>query len=192
MKKLLILSIVLVPFLGMAQSTTNPDTVCYQTPGSTYTVTSDPGNTYTWTVASPGVITSGQGTPSIVVDWSTANPGLISNAVTVTVATPFGCDTSTTIDVFILNIVPTFTPTPLCVNAGCIPIVGTPAGGVFTGTGVSGPNASGSYEFCPGIAGVGSHTVTYAYTLAGCTFTTTGTGPFVVNPLPTISPISHN
>lgn len=187
MKKLLLLLLMAIPFMSLAQSTTNPDTVCYQASGSTYTVTSDPGNTYSWTVASPGVITAGQGTPSITVDWSTANPGLISNAVTVTVATPFGCDTSTTIDVFILNIVPTFTPTPLCVDAGCIPLTGTPAGGVFTGPGVT-----GTYQFCPGIAGVGSHTLTYTYTQNGCTFTTTGTGPFVVNPLPTISPISHN
>lgn len=187
MKKLLFVLFMALPFLGFSQSTTNPDTVCYQTPGSTYSVTSDPGVTYNWTVASPGVITSGQGSNNIVVDWSTAAPGMINNAVSVTITSQFGCDTSTTINVYILNIVPTFTAQASCVDAGCIPLNGTPAGGVFTGPGVS-----GQYQFCPDVAGVGSHTLTYTYTQNGCTFTTTGTGPFVVNPLPTISPISHN
>lgn len=187
MKKILLVLFMMIPFLGIAQSTTNPDTVCYQTPGSTYSVTSDPGVTYNWTVASPGVITAGQGTNSIVVDWSTASPGLIGNGVTVTITNQFGCDTLANLDVFILNIVPTFTAQASCVDAGCIPLVGTPVGGVFTGPGVT-----GAYDFCPGIAGVGSHTLTYTYTQNGCTFTTTGSGPFVVNPLPSISPISHN
>lgn len=187
MKKILLFIILLIPFISMGQSTVNPDTVCYQTPGSTYSVISDPGVTYTWTVASPGVLTSGQGSNNIVVDWSNASPGLISNGITVTITNQFGCDTLTTLDVFILNIVPTFTAQASCVDAGCIPLVGTPAGGVFTGPGVT-----GTYDFCPGIAGVGSHTLTYTYTFAGCTFTTNGSGPFVVNPLPTISPISHN
>lgn len=185
MKKLLFF-IALIPFIASAQSTTNPDTVCYQTPGSTYSVTSDPGVTYNWTVASPGTITSGQGTSNIIVDWSTANPGFIPNAVSVTVTSQAGCDTSTTIDVFILNIVPSFTSQASCVDAGCISLTGTPLGGVFTGPGVSGN------QFCPSVAGVGSHTLTYTYSQSGCTFTTTGSGPFVVNPLPTISQISHN
>ena len=187
MKKILLLILMLIPFMGMAQLTTNPDTVCYQTPGSTYSVTSDPGVTYNWVIASPGTITSGQGTGSIVVDWSAAAPGLINNAVTVTITNQFGCDTLATLDVFILNIVPTFVAQTACLDEPCIPLVGTPTGGVFTGPGVT-----GTYDFCPSIAGVGSHTLTYTYTFAGCTFTTTGSGPFVVNPLPSISPISHN
>ena len=187
MKNILIVLLALVPFVSNAQSTVNPDTVCYQTPGSTYSVTSDPGVTYSWTIASPGTITSGQGTNAIVVNWSSASPGLIPNAVTVTVTNQFGCDTLVRIDVFILNIVPTFTAQPSCVDGNCIPLTGTPSGGVFTGTGVS-----GQYQFCPSVAGVGSHTLTYTYQMAGCTFTTTGSGPFVVNPLPSISPISHN
>ena len=70
MKKLLILALSLVSLIGYSQSTVNPDTVCYQTTGSTYTVPSlGAGYTYTWTVTSPGTITSGQTTNSIVVDW---------------------------------------------------------------------------------------------------------------------------
>jgi hypothetical protein len=85
MKKLILLMLMGLPMLAAAQSTVTPDTVCYQTNGSTYSVTSDPGVTYNWSVAAPGVITSGQGTSSIGVNWSSANPGLIPNAVTVTV-----------------------------------------------------------------------------------------------------------
>jgi hypothetical protein len=187
MKKLILSLLAILPLFAAAQSTTNPDTVCYQTPGSTYSVVNDPNNTYTWTVAAPGTITSGQGTNAIVVDWSSAAPGLITNAITVRAVNQFGCDTTVSINVFILNIVPTFTAQASCVDAGCIALVGTPAGGIFTGPGVT-----GQYEFCPSIAGVGSHTLTYTYSFAGCTWTTTGTGPFVVNPLPNISPISHN
>lgn len=187
MKHLTLFLMALLPAVAMSQSTINPDTVCYGSSGSTYSITSDPGVTYAWTVAAPGTITSGQGTNSIVVSWANAAPGLINNGVTVTVTNGNGCDTSTTINVFILQILPTFTAQASCVDAGCIALTGTPAGGVFTGPGVT-----GQYQFCPSIAGVGSHTLTYAYTFAGCTFTTTGSGPFVVNPLPTITPISHN
>lgn len=187
MKKIILSIIAILPLWVTAQSTVNPDTVCYQTPGSTYSVVNDPANTYNWTVASPGTITSGQGTSAIVVDWSSASPGLINNAITVTATNQFGCDTVVTLNVFILNIIPTFTAQASCVDAGCITLVGTPSGGIFTGTGVT-----GQYQFCPSIAGVGSHTITYSYSFAGCTWTTTGSGPFVVNPLPNISPISHN
>lgn len=185
MKKLLFL-LALIPFVSSAQSTVNPDTVCYQTPGSTYSVVNDPNNTYLWSVVPPGVITSGQGTSAIVVDWSAFSPGLITNAVTVMAVNQFGCDTLVALNVFILNVVPSFTAQASCLDAGCVPLSGTPAGGVFTGPGVSGN------QFCPSVAGVGNHTLTYTYTEAGCTFTTTGSGPFVVNPLPNISPISHN
>lgn len=45
-----------------------------------------------------------------------------------------------------------------CVNYDPIQLTGTPAGGTFSGTGVTGS------EFDPGTAGVGTHTVTYTYT----------------------------
>lgn len=187
MKHLAAILIALLPMAVFAQSTVSPDTVCYGSSGSTYSVTSDPGVTYNWTVAAPGTITSGQGTNNIVVSWANASPGLISNGVSVTVTNGFGCDTVVRLDVFILQIIPTFTAVASCVDGNCIPLTGTPAGGVFTGPGVT-----GQYQFCPNLAGVGSHTITYAYTFAGCTFTTTGSGPFVVNPLPNISLIQHN
>ena len=187
MRFLFLLSILLIPFLASSQTTTNPDTVCYQTSGSTYSVTSDPGVTYSWAVSSPGSLTSGQGTNSIVVDWSAASPGLIPHGIQVTVTNGSGCDTTVNIDVFILRIVPAFSAQASCLDGSCIPLNGTPIGGVFTGPGVT-----GLYQFCPSLAGVGNHTLTYTYLYGGCIFSTNGSGPFIVNALPNISLIQHN
>jgi hypothetical protein len=181
MKYILFFLLLLTSFITKAQS----DTVCYQSTSSTYQVTNVPGNTYTWTVAAPGVITSGQGTNIITVNWGTANPGLITNAVSVFATTAAGCPgPPVLLDVFVLNIVPTIVPLNLCANAPCTPLSGSPVGGTWTGNGVSGN------QFCPSVAGVGTSTVTYTYSLAGCTFTATQT--MNVNPLPTISPIQHD
>lgn len=51
-----------------------------------------------------------------------------------------------------------------CFDDGSISLTGTPAGGTFSGPGVSGNS------FAPGTAGIGSHIITYSYTDAfGCT-----------------------
>ena len=94
MKNLLLTLSLFISTIGFSQLTTlNPDTVCYQTNGSIYQVTNTPGYTYTWNVAAPGVITSGQGTNQIGVNWSAAAPGLINNAVTVTATNASGSNT---------------------------------------------------------------------------------------------------
>jgi hypothetical protein len=181
MKKLLLILLFFTPFLVKAQV----DTVCYHSNSATYQVVDVPNNTYTWTVASPGVITSGQGTHIITVNWGTANAGLITNAVSVFPTNEFGCVGPTVLlNVFVLNIIPTFQSGPFCVNAPCVNLVGSPAGGIWSGNGVTGN------QFCPATAGVGSSNVTYTYSLGGCTFSVTN--PVVVNPLPTISPIQHD
>ncbi len=78
MKKLLFSLMIMLSGIAFSQSTINPDTVCINTPGSTYSVPPlGAGFTYTWTISAPGVITAGQGTDNIVVDWSAAGPGLI-------------------------------------------------------------------------------------------------------------------
>ena len=70
----------------------------------------------------------------------------------------------------------------VCISASAFTLTGgSPAGGSYSGTGVSGG------QFDPAAAGVGSHTITYSYTNAttgcsnSCTFTIT------VNPLPSVS-----
>ena len=189
MKKLLAtLILTTVSFLGLSQtSTVNPDTVCYQTPGSTYTVPSlGAGYTYNWTVSAPGVITSGQGTNSIGVNWSSASPGLITNGVSVIATNAAGCSsTPVNLNVLIYQVVPTITAIgPFCQGAACVTLTGTPAGGTFTGTGVVGN------QFCPTTSGTGTFTLTYTVTSGGCTFTTTTS--VTVTPNPTLSPIQHN
>lgn len=182
MKSLFITLLLLtVSFLSNAQV----DTVCYRSTNATYQVANTPGNTYTWTVAAPGVITAGQGTNLITVNWGTANPGLISNAVSVFATSADGCPSPPVLlDVFVLNIVPTVVPIAVCANTPCVPLNGSPLGGTWSGVGVVGNT------FCPNVAGVGTSTITYTYTQNGCTFTSTGIA--TVNPLPTISPIQHD
>jgi len=181
MKLILTILLFLLPFFGFSQV----DTICYHSNIDTYSVIDAAGNTYTWTVASPGILTNGQGTNQITVNWGTANPGLITNAVSVFATNSFGCvSPPVNLNVFVLNIVPTISPINLCADASCITLNGTPQGGVWSGVGVSGN------QFCPSVSGVGSFTVTYTYSLGGCTFTATSTA--VVNPLPTITPIQHN
>jgi len=178
----------LISSIGMSQtSTINPGTVCYQTSGSVYTVPSlGAGYTYTWTVVSPGVLVSGQGTNTINVNWSSASPGLINNAITVVASNASGCQsTPVTLNVFILQVIPTITSLgPFCSTEPCVTLTGTPAGGTFSGPGVTGN------QFCPANATIGTNTITYTVTQGGCTFSTTTS--VTVNSQPVLSPIQHN
>ena len=63
-------------------------------------------------------------------------------------------------------------------------LVGTPAGGTWSGTGVVGD------QFCSTTSGTGTFNITYTITQNGCTFTATTT--VTVSPAPVLSPISHN
>jgi len=187
MKKLLLFLILLIPTVGFSQlTTTNPDTVCYQTPGSIYQVPNTVGYTYNWVVTPPGVITAGQGSNQIDVDWSTAAPGTIVNGVSVTATDANGCTSAPVLlDIFIYQIIPTITAIgPFCEGTPCVNLTGTPAGGTFSGTGVVGN------QFCSVNAGPGTHTITYSVTSNGCTFSTTTT--VTVNPTPVLTPIQHN
>jgi len=193
MKKLLIFLMLLISSVSFSQlTTTNPDTVCYQSTAlSTYTVPSVGSGTYTWTVTSPGVITAGQGTNSISVNWSAASPGLITNGVSVTYSSPAPANcpaTPVNLNVLIYQVVPTITAIgPFCESDPCVTLVGTPAGGTWSGLGVSGN------QFCPDNVTNGTNatsTVTYTAGSAGCTFSTTTTVP--VYGTPTLSPIQHN
>jgi hypothetical protein len=46
--------------------------------GISYSVVSDPGYTYTWSISAEGSITSGQGSNIVTVDWNTAGTGTLS------------------------------------------------------------------------------------------------------------------
>lgn len=184
MKKLIIFLLVFLPVTLLAQFTTiNPDTVCINSPFSTYQVPNTPNYTYNWTVSAPGVLTTGQGTNEITVDWSSAPAGSIPNGISVYASTPAGCDgPPITMNVFILEILPIVLPLDFCEGDPCEDLVATPVGGVFTG-----PNIVNG-QYCPQTAG--TETVTYTITEAGCTFT--ATADMTVYPIPVLDDISHD
>jgi hypothetical protein len=193
MKRILLILMTMISTISLSQlTTTNPDTVCYQsTTLSTYTIPSVGSGTYTWTVTSPGVITTGQGTNSISVNWSTATPGLITNGVSVTYSSPppANCPAlPVNLNVLIYQVTPTITALgPFCESDPCVTLVGSPVGGTWSGLGVSGN------QFCPDNVANGTNatsTVTYTVGSAGCTFSTSVVVP--VYGTPTLSPIQHN
>lgn len=66
-------------------------------------------------------------------------------------------------------------PDTLCINWSALLLTGgTPAGGVYTGTGVTAGTGTFDYLFSPATAGYGNHAITYTYTDSnGCSADTT-------------------
>lgn len=88
------------------------------------------------------------------------NPAAGAQTLTYTYTDGNGCSDAETFSVSV-NAAPnvSFTlPATVCVNASPVSLNGLPAGGTYTGTGVSGG------QFNPAVAGVGNITVTYSYT----------------------------
>ncbi|MFK7808687.1 MAG: LamG-like jellyroll fold domain-containing protein, partial [Saprospiraceae bacterium] len=143
-----------------------------------------------------GTLTLGGGSPSGAggvfsgphvtgpTTFDVAAAGVGIHTVTYTYTDANGCINSATDDIEVYTL-----PTPtlvLGINEACVSETvvalsgGSPSGGTFSGTGVSGSN------FNPSVAGVGTHTVTYTYTDGnGCINTTTD--DFGVIALPVVS-----
>ena len=179
MKKILTVLLLAISLSAISQTTINPDTVCANATGEQYFVTNTPTSTYNWTVTGGGsVITAGQGTNSINVDWGGVS-GLYPNAIEVIESNANGCPgTPVLLDVFVLDLSGNALG-PFCPGDPTTPLVGTPAGGTWTGTGVV------ANSFQPSSAGIGNYVLTY--TLAGCTTTIN----VVVNSGPVTGPIQH-
>jgi len=142
-----------------------PDrTICQ---GATTTLTASGGSGFTWNngVTNGVAFVPPLGVTNYTVNGTDINGCAASDQVVVTVNTP---------PVLNINAV-----VPVCINGGLVPLSATPAGGTFSGTGVTGTN------FNPSTAGAGTHTITYTYITLGCTYTTTRN--IVVNPLPVVS-----
>jgi hypothetical protein len=106
---------------------------------------------------------SGPGVSGRSFDPMEAGPG--THVLTYTYQVPGGCaiTTTATIEVLSLPAVDAGIYAPICLNQGLVTLSGLPAGGEWSGPGVS------SNQFSPIAAGVGSHTVVYSVTdVAGC------------------------
>ena len=145
--------------------------VCINATAFDITQGSPAGGTYSGT----GITASPQFDPSVA--------GAGTHTITYTSTDANGCTNSATRDITVnaLPVVSFAAIDPVCVNAeDFILNQGSPAGGTYSGTGVSGN------VFSPATAGSGTHTITYTYTDAnGCT--NSATRDITVNPLPTPS-----
>jgi hypothetical protein len=157
------------------------DTVCYNIiwpnviPPEIYSVP-DLGEGWSYQWQSVGNIISAQGNDTVYVDWTnnpTAPSGFVPNAVSVIAIDPNGSvSPSASFDLTIFYTFPTITPIgPLCVQGECVTLEATPAGGVFSGNGVTGN------QFCPQQTNTLSllpinNVVYYTYTQSGCSFST--------------------
>jgi uncharacterized repeat protein (TIGR03803 family) len=120
--------------------------------GNTVTLSGSGANSYTWTsgVANGIAFVPGATATYTVTGRDTATGCKNTDVKTITV--------NTTLVVSLIAAGNT-----LCVNNAAVNLTGTPAGGVYSGTGVSGNN------FDPAVSGVGAFTINYNYTdVNGC------------------------
>ncbi len=178
MKRILTVLLLSIGISSFAQTTINPDTVCANAVGEQYFVTNTPTSTYQWVVTGGGgTLQTGQGTNSITVDWGGIS-GLYPNAIEVIESNAAGClGAPVLLDVFVLDL--SGNPIgPFCEGDPTTPLIGSPVGGSWSGTGVV------ANSFQPS-TGVGNYVLTY--TMAGCTTTIN----VVVNNGPVTGPIQH-
>lgn len=140
--------------------------ICEASTLNAYSIAAVSGaTTYTWTVPAGATIVSGQGTTSITVTAGTTGG-------TISVVASSSCGTSSastfTLTVNPLPVVSQGALSNACINWSSFALTGgSPAGGTYTGTGVS----SGSFD--PATSGVGTYPITYTVTQSGCTNTAT-------------------
>jgi PKD repeat protein len=148
-----------------------PDTVCESATAFDLTGGTPAGGTYSGTGIDNGLTfdpaVAGAGNQTITYSYTDVN-GCSNSAVQVITVNPKPMVTMDAV-------------TPVCVSAGPVKLSGTPAGGYFTGAGVSGDT------LYPTQAGVGLIDVMYTYndTITGCPATATQT--VTINALPDIA-----
>jgi len=124
---------------------------------------------------------SGPGISGSTFSPTTAGTGI--KTITYTFTNTYGCINTTTQNTTVYAL-PTVNFSGLqanyCINSPAVPLTGNPAGGTFTGTGISG-NA-----FYPSIAGLGNKSITYTYTNAN-NCTNSQTQNTTVNNVPVIT-----
>ncbi|MFN5183829.1 MAG: beta strand repeat-containing protein [Bacteroidota bacterium] len=159
----------------------NDSTVCEGQSVSLNATTTGSNVTYQWSGA--GGLTSSTQNPTFS-NLTSANSGLIS-----VTATENNCTSVASQINLIVNSAPSVgvgaSSNNVCSGASVITLTGSPAGGNYSGTGVSGAS------FFPSISGTGTYTVTYNYTDAnGCA--NSGTTVITVNANPNVSSSAAN
>ncbi|MHC1708242.1 MAG: cohesin domain-containing protein [Bacteroidales bacterium] len=170
------------PLPGPAGPISGPADVCKGQNGVVYSVGPiENADTYVWSVPFGYTIMSGLGTTAITVNIG-------DNAISdyVTVAGNNGCGTGDDSQLMVTaHEMPDVTwntaLTPQCINNTTYLLTGgSPAGGIYSGAGVTGNNFNAS------IAGLGTKTLTYSYSDAfGCAGSATNT--IAVNALPVVT-----
>ncbi len=132
------------------------------------------GNSYSWSPTT-GLSSSTISNPTV----TSSSVGTTTYTVTVTSGTCTNTD-QVIVTVNALPVVNAGTYGSVCVNGASVTLTGSPSGGTFSGSGVTGNS------FNPATAGVGTKTITYSYTNAnGCTATATTT--IVVTSSPSVN-----
>lgn len=113
----------------------------------------------------PGVTNNGDGQTFTFDPVAAGGPG------TYTITYVVGSGTVTSTLTVVAAPAVTFTPpSGIAEDAGLQPLNGFPAGGTYSGPGITGS------DFDPAVAGIGTHTVTYTYSdVNGCSGTVSGT-----------------
>lgn len=124
---------------------------------------------------------SGPGVMGTNFNASLAGVGLHTLSYTVTDSSGLTSTAYNTIQVVALPVVTIGNLANVCVSSASIPLTtGSPAGGYYSGPGISGNN------FNPSLPGVGTHIITYMYiNMYGCVNSATTT--LIINPLPIVT-----
>lgn len=176
-------SITVIDVLGQPDTPVGDTTLCQDAVNTTYTTNTVAGATsYQWTIdpTSAGTITGT--TESAEVNWDTVFSGAVS--ISVSALNTCGPGTESDLLAVTINELPTVslaTFDAVCLNTPAFVLSGgDPTGGTYSGVGVT------NDEFDPVAAGVGTHTITYAYADAnGCE--NFATQDITVNAVPTVT-----
>ncbi len=129
----------------------------------------------------PGIYKEG-GIPITSFDPQTATPGAHTITYTYTTSPPASCSNTADLTINVVNLPSiTFNSMPdVCIDQAPVPLTATPAGGTYSGLGVTGTS------FDPSVAGPGTHSITYTFT-SGSNCTNTESQSITVLELPTIT-----
>jgi hypothetical protein len=161
----------------------NPLPVVTFNPAGPYCLNS-PAVDLTSFVSPSGGTFSGTGVTSAGI-FTPSTAGMGTHTITYSFTDGNSCTNTASQDIMVETLpTVTFNPAgPYCVNAAAVDLTAfvSPAGGTFTGNGVTSAGI-----FTPSSAGAGTHTITYTFT-SGSNCTNSASQDIVVNPLPVVT-----